>query len=345
MANDILKGIKVVELSTYIAAPMCGRELAELGADVIKVESPIADDFRKLGTLFQIPNEEGNKYLFSAFNINKKSVCLDFKKEGATEAMMELISKADVFINTNREEVMERLGLGLDMLHEKFPKLVICSVSGFGHKGPMKNNRGYDLSSFWSPAGMVQEWNFKGNRPFKPFYGFGDTVTAGQMTVGILAALYRRERTGLGDLVRVSLLGSGLWTNVTGLVRYQVGHVFPKSFYSPLQPVDNMYETKDGKFICLSEPDWDGRHQYYFELFGTPELNDDPEWNCLSGFMNDIPSKVHYFEDNFKRFTAQEIFDWFTPHGVVVSILGESTEVLTNPQAWSGSPFPKPGDW
>lgn len=282
MANEILKGIKIVEWGSYVAVPYCTRELADMGAEVIKIEPPKGEDYRvRMGRNFQLPNNPKSDWTYTPYNVNKKNLCLDLKNPEAVNAFLTLIATADVFITNTREEVLERMGLGFATLREKFPKLICANVSGFGDKGPMKDNRGYDLTSFWSPSGMIQEWNFQGNLPFKPFYGFGDAITASQMTVGILAALYRRAVTGVGDVVRTSLMGTGLWTNVCGLLRYQAGHHFPKPFGEPIVPMDNLYETKDGKWICISEPIWGQRCQHYFEFFGTPELMDDPNWNSM----------------------------------------------------------------
>lgn len=336
MANEILKGIKVVELGTYVAVPYCSRELADMGADVIKVEPPKGEDYRmRMGRNFQLPNSAKSDWTYTPYNVNKKNLCLDLKKPEAAKAMEELISGADIFITNTREEVLARLGLDFDTLRKKFPKLICASVSGFGDKGPMKDNRGYDLTSFWSPSGMIQEWNFQGNLPFKPFYGFGDAITASQMTAGILAALYRRAMTGEGDVVRTSLMGTGLWTNVCGLLRYQAGHHFPKPFTEPIVPMDNLYETKDGKWICISEANWGNRCQHYFEFFGTMELMDDPNWNNIMGYISNIPEKVEYFRENFKKHTKDEIVDFFTPRGIIVSVLMETDDIIANPQAWA----------
>lgn len=239
MSNQILKGIRVVELGTHVAIPYCARELSDMGAEVIKIEPPKGESYRgKMGMLFQLPNKPGSDYVLTPYNVNKKSLCMNLKDADSKEALLKLLETADVFLSNTREMALEKLGLGLESLQQRFPRLVIGSVNGFGTVGPDKDRPGYDATSFWSAGGAIQEWSTQGSQVFKPFYGFGDSIAAAQLTAGIMSALYQREKTGKGDVVRVSLLAAGLWHNICGLLRYQAGHKFPKSFYDPIVPLD-----------------------------------------------------------------------------------------------------------
>ena len=337
MANDIMKGMKVVELGTYVAIPYAARELADMGAEVIKIEPPQGEIYRgTMASFFQLPGTPGADYVFTPYNANKKSLSIDLKSKEGVEILRKLISEADIFLTNTREASLEKLGLGLDTLLEQYPKLIIGSVSGFGNKGPDKDRGGYDATSFWSPSGMIQEWNYKGNLPFKPFYGFGDAIAAAHLVSGIMAALFRREKFGHGDVVRVSLLACGLWNNVCGLLRYQAGHKFPKDYTAPIVPLDNFYETKDGKWFLASESQWAAHCKAYFDLFGTPELAEDPKWNSMPSYFDASThaEKVRYFQKHFKEHTAAEIEEKLKPTGVVYSFLDETDDVLTNEQAW-----------
>ena len=335
MSNSIMKGIRVVELGTHVAIPYCARELADMGAEVIKIEPPKGESYRTMGMLFQLPFTEDNNFVFTPYNVNKKSLCLDLKTPDGKEALLKLLGTADIFLTNTREMALEKLGIGFESLKEKFPGLVIGSVNGYGTKGPEKDRPGYDASSFWSPCGAIQEWGTKGSKAFKPFYGFGDTIAAAQLTAGIMTAMYSREKSGKGDVVRVSLLATGLWNNVCGMLRYQAGHKFPKSFNEPIVPLDNFYLTKDGKWFLSSEEHWDLRCKAYFELFGTPELMDDPNWNSMKGYITNIPEKVIYFEEHISQVTSEEIAKALTKVDAVFEFLAETDNVCENKQAWA----------
>lgn len=343
MANNLLKGIRIVEMGTHVAIPYCSRELGDMGAEVIKVENMRGESYRfPMGALFQLPMQEDFNPVFEPYNVNKRGISLNLKSEEGRKALLKLLETADVFLTNTREAALERLGLSLESIHEKYPKLVIGSVNGFGTKGKDKDRGGYDATSFWSPSGMIQEWGYKENpHAFKPFYGFGDAITASQLAIGIMTALYNREKTGAGEIVRVSLLAAGLWQNVCGLVRYQCGHEFPKSFNDPIVPLDNFYKTKDGKWFLSSEEHWDLRYEAYFDLFGTPELKENPEWNSMKGYMTNIPEKVKYFEEHIAQVTSEQLTEALTKVDAVFEFLAETDSVLENPQAWDNDCFAK----
>ncbi len=340
MANDIFKGLRVVELSTHVAVPYCGRAFADMGAEVIKIEPPKGESYRaKMSMLFQLPNKPDADFIFTPYNVNKKSLCLNLKDPAAVEVFLKLMETTDIFITNTREKALDKLGIGLETLHEKFPRLIIGNVSGFGPKGPDKDNPGYDATSFWARSGALSEFSYADdNHLFKPFYGFGDAVGAAQLTVGILSALYNREKTGKGDIVRMALMAAGLWNNVGGMIRARAGHHFPKDFDEPILPLDNFYKTKDGKWILISEENWGSRYQYYFDLFGTPELNDDPNWNSMMAYVNPktTAEQVHFFQEKIAEHTAQEIIDVIMGKAdTVCAIVPDHDEILTDEQAWA----------
>ena len=346
MSNQkILEGIKVVEMGTHVAVPYCSRELSDLGADVIKVEPLTGESYRgKMGMLFQLPFQEDYDVLFNAYNVDKKSLSLNLKDEDAKEALIKLLGTVDVFVTNTREEVLARLGLSFESLQEKYPKLIIGNFSGYGTKGPDKDKRGYDASSFWSPSGMIQEWNFQDNDfAFKPFYGFGDAIAASQLTSGILAALYQRALTGKGDIVRVSLLATGLWTNICGLLRYQDGQDFPRPYNQPIVPLDNFMKTKDGKQFLCSEENWPARYKIWLKLMGREDLMDDPNWNSMKGYVNraDIPNKVDMLKECVANHTSEELDEALKDSGAIYEYLNETDNIMENQQAWENDIFAK----
>lgn len=337
MSNNILEGLKVVELGTHVAIPYCTRLLADWGAEVVKIEPPRGESYRHIGRLFRLPTDEENTVMFAPYNVNKKSLCLDLKAEESKEILFKLLENADVFATNTRTKALEKMGIGLETLKEKFPRLIVVHLNGFGDKGPEKDRPGFDMASFWCRSGVIREWTNKEDGPFKPFYGYGDAVTSSQLVMGILGALYNREKSGKGDVIHVSLFATGLWTNVGGIVRSQpqFGQAFPLSRYEPLLPLDNFYKTSDGRYIMISEEFWEQKCDYYFDLIGKPELKGDPSYCTLMGSIINIEEMVRLFEEEFAKIDSSVFVELFTRINTVFEFIANPAEVYKDEQAWA----------
>ena len=206
-----MEGIKVIELSTMLAGPMTARVLAEWGADVIKVETLNGDAWRKQAGTTLSPCTETANPNFDVQNLNKRFVSLNLRTEAGHAAMMKLLETADVFVTNFREQALEGMGLAYEQLKDRFPRLVHAAVLGYGSEGPDKDRPGYDYTTFFSRTGMMADLPPAGAGPLVPIGGIGDHSVAVAMLGGIAAALFRRERTGLGDKVDVSLYQSGIF--------------------------------------------------------------------------------------------------------------------------------------
>ena len=151
-----LEGVRVVDLSTYIAAPSCGRILASYGAEVIKVESPKGDDLRAAQVSYNYPAEtDEHSYGIDVQNANKKGLCLNLRTEEGKEAMLKLLATADVFLTNNRVQALKKMGLDWETLHEKFPRLIHASILGYGENGPLKDKPGFDYTAYFSRGGVA----------------------------------------------------------------------------------------------------------------------------------------------------------------------------------------------
>ena len=336
MSNDVMNGVKVVELGTHVAIPYFTRVLGDWGAEVIKIEPPRGESYRHIGRLFRLPYEEDNNVPFTPYNLNKKSISINLKNEDGVELLLKILETADVFATNTRPAALEKLGLGFEELREKFPKLIIVHLNGFGEKGAEKERPGFDAAAFWSRAGAIREWTNVEERPFKPFYGYGDAVTSTQLLAGTLAALYNRDRTGMGDLVRVSLFSSGLWTNVMGIIRGQpqFGQEFPMSREYPILPLDNFYKTKDGKWILISEEFWEKKCEAYFEILGKPELKGNPDYCTLVGSIMHTPELVAMFDEGFAKLSSQELAEMLLRIDTVYEFIASPEELYRDKQAW-----------
>lgn len=266
---DVLKGVRIVEQGTFITGPCAGMMLADLGADVIKVESPDGDPYRAY---------QGGNYSphFQAYNRNKRSLTLDLKKPEDRGLFDTLIREADVFIQNFRPGTAGRLGAGAERLQQLNPKLVYCSISGFGADGPYVDRPSYDsvaqaLSGFLSV--VVDE-----SRPRFLGPALADAITGIYASYGVLGALFDRSRTGKGRVVEVSMLEAMAHFAVEPYAAYFALGTVPRSSDRPRLAQAHILRTGDGGFIAIHlsslEKFWTG----LIAALEAPQLAQDPRF-------------------------------------------------------------------
>jgi len=198
-----LSGITILDLSRILAGPYCSMMLGDLGAEVLKIEPPSGDDSRGWGP----PFSKGESAYFLAVNRNKKSVCINLKTEGGRDILHRLVGIADVFVENFRPKTMERLGFGYHQLCEARPGLIYCSISGYGHSGPLRDRPGYD-AVMQGEGGWMQLTGEPNGPPLKIGASLADIVTGMMAAQGIVSALYARSRSGKGQKIDVALFDS-----------------------------------------------------------------------------------------------------------------------------------------
>lgn len=238
-----LEGIRVVDLSRLVPGPFATLLLRRLGADVVKIEEPeTGDPARSTGTVFDL------------LNAGKKSVTLNLKNEAARAVFVDLVRGADVLVESFRPGVMERLGLGYDRLCSVNPRLIYCSVTGYGRNSPLRSAPGHDLN-YLGRSGILDATGRAGEPPVIPALPIADFAGGGLMAVlGILCALRMRERSGRGQLVDVSMLDGLL---ALGLIpaAFAIGKDMPPRGTLPLTgglACYDVYQTKDGRYVTLA---------------------------------------------------------------------------------------------
>jgi crotonobetainyl-CoA:carnitine CoA-transferase CaiB-like acyl-CoA transferase len=269
-----LNGIRVVDLTSSLAGPTCTQILAALGADVVKVEHPErGDEARAWGPQFFA----GGSVMFFAANTSKRSLALDVKAPQGMEALLRLVDRADVFVQSLRPGTAERLGLGADALRARNERLVYCSIGAFGRAGPLAGQPGYDplMQAFTGIVSITGEPDRPGVRVGTSLIDLGTGVWA---ALGIVAALHERAQTGRGREVDVALFETGL-----SLVGYQLTEalrsgVAPGRFGTafPLIAPYEVFATKDGELMIAAAND-----RLFAQLctgIGRPELADDPRF-------------------------------------------------------------------
>jgi crotonobetainyl-CoA:carnitine CoA-transferase CaiB-like acyl-CoA transferase len=221
-----LEGVLVVDLTRALAGPHAGMMLGDLGARVIKVESPDGDDTRGWGPPFVGTGAERESTYFMSCNRNKESLTLDLKDAEDKAVLEELVRRADVLLENFRVGVLDRLGFPVARLHELNPRLVILSVTGFGHDGPEAHRAGYD-QILQGEGGLMSITGSDPDQPTKVGVPIADLLAGMNGAYGVVAALYERERTGRGRVVRTSLLAGIVGVHAFQGTRWTVAHEVP----------------------------------------------------------------------------------------------------------------------
>jgi crotonobetainyl-CoA:carnitine CoA-transferase CaiB-like acyl-CoA transferase len=273
----LLAGTRVLDLTNVLAGPFCCYQLAQLGAEVIKIEAPGAGDLaRQLGADPEL-NRRGMGASFLAQNAGKRSLALNLKSPKGREAFMRLVATSDVVVENFRPGVMERLGLGYPALKAVRGDLVYCAISGFGQDGPLRLNPAYDqivqgLSGVMSVTGDAQ------SAPLRVGYPVADTMGGITAAFAIAAALFRRERTGEGELIDVSMLEASLVAMGWAVSNWLIAGVKPEPMGN-----ENMTASPSGTFhtrhgllnIAANKQD---QFETLCRLIGRAELAADPRF-------------------------------------------------------------------
>ncbi len=332
-----LEGIKVVDLTTFLAAPTTARVLGEWGAQVIKVESPAGDPGRTQGAVFGMPYEDDENLGFDMSNMNKRFVTLNLKTEGGMEVMNKLLSEADVFITNIRTKSLVKMGLDYDSLKKRYPKLVMAHCLGYGENGPEKDTAGFDVTCYMARGGVFGTTVNKGDAPMIPTNGFGDFQVAMCLVSGICAALYSRDRTGEGEKISVSLHHAAVFMLSTGVVSAQYGNQYPKSRTAVICPTNNVFRTKDEKWVALCAPQYDRDYNKIMTLIGRADLVDNPDYsNC--DHLNELGKNnevVAIMDEAIAKFTRAEILKIFKDNDLPCEACYEPNDMYEDEQVWA----------
>ena len=263
-SSGIFEGLKVIDCSSFIAAPAAAMILSDFGADVIKVEPPgIGDPHRYLYTIPPNPSSTKN-YFWQLTNRNKRSLVLNLKSAGALEILQRLVKSADVFVVNFPPHVRRALKLTYEDISALNPRIIYADVSGYGDNGPEADKPGFDVTAYWARTGLMDAARNAGSPPAFPVSGIGDHATASTLYGAIVTGLYRREKTGTGCRVSTSLIGEGAWAASGWLQAALDGAKFqgPTDRTSPINALGNTYQTQDNRWLMLAlvqeDKDWPG---------------------------------------------------------------------------------------
>ena len=273
-----LKGIRVLDLTRVLAGPWATQMLADFGAEVIKIEKPgEGDDTRGWGPPFvkNADGSDGDAAYFQSANRGKQSVCIDMAKPEGAQLIKDLAAKSDILVENFKVGGLKKYGLDYETLKVINPKLIYCSITGFGQTGPYANRAGYDFM-IQGMAGVMSITGEPDGQPMKIGVAFSDVFAGLHAVIGIQAALFHRERTGLGQYIDISLLDSQVSVLANQALNYLVGGKVPQRLgnaHPNIVPYQT-FETADGHIILAVGND--RQYAEYCKIIGAPELAMEP---------------------------------------------------------------------
>jgi len=320
----VLQGIRVIEQGTFITGPAAGMLLADLGADVIKVEAPNGGDpFRAFKGGLYSPH-------FQTYNRNKRSITIDAKNPEDRKVFDKLIAGADVYIQNFRPGVAEKLGAGEARLREINPRLVYCAISGFGSTGPQADSPAYDTVAQAAAGFLHLLVNPENPRVVGP--AIADSLTGFYAAYGIMGALVERGRTGVGRKVEVSMLEAMSHFNLDSFTHYLQADELMGPYSRPRVSQSYVLECGDGKWIALhmSSPEkfWQG----LANAIENPQLLQDPQFSSREQRIANQEILIKVLGEHFKRRPRAQWCERLKAEDVPHSPMYDAAEVLADPQ-------------
>jgi crotonobetainyl-CoA:carnitine CoA-transferase CaiB-like acyl-CoA transferase len=340
-SNGPLSGIRVIDCGTYIAGPAAAVVLSDFGAEVIKIERPPhGDPYRYLSLVPGMPVSP-LFYCWILDDRNKKSVALDLNDSAAREALLKLVTEADVFITNYQPPLAKKFRVEYDDLAQVNPRLIYGFLTGYGLSGQETDKPGYDLTAYWARSGMMSYMHNADAEPVPSPPGFGDHPTAMSLFAGIMLGLYRRAITGQGMNVTTSLMANGAWSNACAIQAALVGAEFlpRRTRTTTANPIVNHYVTRDQRrFItCCLDPrkDWPN----LCRALDHPEWIEDTRFATPQVRRANGPVLVAMIDAVVALKDMAEWTDIFSRHDVIWGPVPRTEEVIADAQMEANGVF------
>ena len=336
----VLHDYRVIELGMWVAGPGAGGVLADWGADVVKVETPVGDPMRRIFKLLA-GHGQPESPPFDLDNRGKRSVVVDLATPDGGAIVRRLLADADVFLTNLRPDAIERLGLGPEAILAEFPRVVYASVSGYGLRGPDVDRAGYDVGAYWARSGIADTMSAVDTAPPGVRAGMGDHITGMTTVAGILAALLDRERTGRGQLVETSLLRTGVYSLGWDLgIQLRFGkNTSAQPRTTELNPMCNSYAAGDGRWFWLLGVEADRLWPKLCAALDRADLLADERFATARDRRYHAAELVHELDEIFAARTRDELVEMFDGHDVWWAPVNTLAEVLTDPQVIASGAF------
>ncbi len=332
-----LSGIKVVELADYVSAPVCARILADMGAEVIKIERNSGNVWRetaKASCPWKFTDSENPGYDIN--NTGKKHIVLNLKSDEGMAVCHKLLETTDVFVTNLRVKALKKLGLDYETVKDLYPKLIYAIGLGYGEKGPDANNPAFDHTAFWARTGFLLDMAPLSNdyHPVFPPSSMGDNFTGMTLVSEICAALFNRTKTGKGDYVRSSLFHNGIFAMGAMQIATQDdnGAVYPRT--RPLHGVAyGDYECKDGRYVYIASGYAEKLIAKVFSIIERTDLLDDPRFNSASARTENADEMYAIIKEAMLQRTSEEWLEFAREADIPMVRMQHFREVSYDEQA------------
>lgn len=336
---NLLNGMRVVELASFMMGPIAGRVLADWGAEVIKVEPALkqtwnpkdgdGDMIRGAGMARAIIN--GDPCMYQFINGNKKSVCIDSRTPEGLAAMVDLCASADIVISHLRPKDAKKLGVDYESLSKRNPGIIVASTSGYGTTGPDADRGGFDAVAFAARSGMIMGLSPSGE-PYIPYYGMGDVTSGTYLATAILAAYVHKLQTGKGEEVVTSLFGSAIWTAGVPAMTSQYGDPYPTP-RSTQFPTAKPFKCSDGKWLYVMANIWETA---IVDLCKIMEMPDDAQkrWPNYMAASKDKEEITAILDANFAKHPRDYWIEKLSGTRIPFDVLASFSDIQHDTQAW-----------
>ena len=332
MTDSLFTGLKVIDCASWIAGPAAATMLSDFGADVIKIEPPGAGDPWRASQ--PIPGKKVD-YYWQLTSRNKRSLALDLKHEEGRAVLYRLVAEADVFVTNFPLPVRDRLKLAPADLLPLNPRLIYASFTAYGEDGEEAAKTGFDSTAYWARSGLMDMVRANAETvPSRSMPGMGDFPSATGVYAAIVTALYRREKTGLGGVVRSSLLQNGLWANGCAVQTRLFGEdvdLRPHRDDAP-NALANHYQSRDGRWFIMALFNEQRQLRAFLAAIGREELTDDPRFATTESRKQHARELVIILDEVFSR---RDLAEWraiLDGVGITFGIVATVNEALDDPQ-------------
>lgn len=341
MKKGALDGIKVVEISLFQQGPVAGMRLGDLGADVIKVEPLTGDPGRGFMKIIgAMAGLKGHNYYFEHGNRNKRGIAVDLKTGKGMEILLQLIDTADVFLNNMSIGAPAKMGIGPEVLLARNPRLIYAHASGWGRKGPEAEDLSFDYTGI-ARCGLMMACGEKGAPPTQILPGIGDEIGGLMCAWGVTAALYAREKTGLGQVVDTSLMGGLIGTLAFILAAPAImGQEFPRQVRAQAgNPLYNHYRCRDDKWLAIAHLDPDRYWPKICKALDLEALQEDPRFKGIEARGRHAKELVALLDQRFETRTREEWMQRLKEEGCIFTPVQTPLEVTQDLQARANNYF------
>jgi crotonobetainyl-CoA:carnitine CoA-transferase CaiB-like acyl-CoA transferase len=326
-----LAGLKVVELARVLAGPWAGQTLSDLGCEVTKVESFAGDDTRQWGPPFLTRDEDVTASYFHSTNRGKASVTADFRTPEGKAQVKALLADADILIENFKTGGLQKYGLDYDSLKAEFPKLIYCSITGFGHTGPYAHRAGYDFI-IQGMSGLMSITGEPDRQPQKSGMAITDIFTGIYASTAILAAVHQRHTTGKGQHIDMALLDCAVSIMGNQAMNYLTTGVSPKRMgnaHPNLTPYE-VFETSDGHIIIATGND--GQFQRLCRLLGLEDMATSEEYTKNADRVGNRVEMIGRLTGATKMRTRDDLLAACEAHNVPAGPINDLSDVMADPQ-------------